>query len=82
MAEQLAYWFPAKTYGWGWGLPTVWQGWATLAVALALFVLGSAVIAPRVEPLLYGLYMLAIAAALLAVCMAKGAPTTWRWGEK
>jgi hypothetical protein len=20
------YWFPAKRYGWGWGLPTVWQG--------------------------------------------------------
>jgi hypothetical protein len=20
-------WFPAKRYGWGWGLPCCWQGW-------------------------------------------------------
>lgn len=25
------YWFPAKQYGWGWGLPNAWQGWAVLA---------------------------------------------------
>jgi hypothetical protein len=25
------YWFPAKRYGWGWGLPVTWQGWAVLA---------------------------------------------------
>ena len=32
-------WFPAKTYGYGWGLPKVWQGWAVL---LGLLVLGLA----------------------------------------
>ena len=21
------YWFPAKSYGFGWGLPITWQGW-------------------------------------------------------
>ena len=21
------YWFPAKRYGYGWGLPHTWQGW-------------------------------------------------------
>ena len=25
------YWFPAKRYGWGWGPPATWQGWAVLA---------------------------------------------------
>ena len=30
------YWFPAKRYGWGWGLPTVWQG---RLVFIAFFVL-------------------------------------------
>ena len=30
------YWFPAKTYGWGWGIPATWQGWT---VSLAFFVL-------------------------------------------
>ncbi len=24
------YWFTAKLYGWGWGLPTCWQGWVVL----------------------------------------------------
>jgi hypothetical protein len=24
------YWFPAKTYGWGWGLPSTWEGWLVL----------------------------------------------------
>lgn len=29
-------WFPAKRYGWGWGLPVAWQGW----VVLLLFAIG------------------------------------------
>lgn len=24
MDEFPHYWFPAKHYGWGWGLPTAW----------------------------------------------------------
>ena len=24
------YWFPARKYGWGWGLPKTWQGWFVL----------------------------------------------------
>src|ERR1043166_6380357 len=30
------YWFRAKRYGWGWGMPATWQGWALL---LGYFVL-------------------------------------------
>lgn len=82
MAKQVAYWFPAKTYGWGWGLPTVWQGWATLAVAVLLSVLGGVVLPPREQPLLYGVFMLVVALALLVVCLLKGEPTAWRWGGK
>lgn len=82
MARQVTYWFPAKTHGWGWGLPTVWQGWATLAVALSLCVLGTALIPRGEQPLLYGMFMVGVALALLAVCLAKGEPTSWRWGEK
>jgi hypothetical protein len=33
-------WFPAKRYGWGWGLPVAWQGWVVLLAWLALFVGG------------------------------------------
>lgn len=27
-------WFPAKRYGWGWGLPVTWQGWVVLQMAM------------------------------------------------
>jgi len=29
------FWFPAKRFGWGWGPPTKWRGWAVLAASLA-----------------------------------------------
>jgi hypothetical protein len=32
MTDRPSYWFPAKRYGWGWGLPRVWQGWAVMVV--------------------------------------------------
>ncbi len=28
--DQPRYWFPAETYGWGWGLPITWEGWVVL----------------------------------------------------
>ena len=33
MPDKKEYWFAAKTYGWGWGLPTVWQGWLVYGIA-------------------------------------------------
>lgn len=32
MDSQNKYWFPAKRYGWGWGLPVRWEGWVCLAI--------------------------------------------------
>jgi hypothetical protein len=32
------YWFPAKRYGYGWSVPTTWQGWLVLAVYVVLTV--------------------------------------------
>jgi hypothetical protein len=49
MATKL--WFPAKRYGWGWGFPTVWQGWAVLAAFFALLAVGGLVVLPG-----YGLF--------------------------
>ncbi len=34
--EKPRYWFPAKTYGWGWGLPSTWEGWLVLLAYLIL----------------------------------------------
>ncbi len=35
-APQPDFWFPAKSYGWGWGLPVKWQGWLVLLAYFAL----------------------------------------------
>ena len=36
MNNEQQYWFPTKRYGWGWGVPRMWQGWAVLAAYAAL----------------------------------------------
>ena len=35
MKDRDQYWFPAKRRGWGWGPPTVWQGWAVLVLLIS-----------------------------------------------
>lgn len=68
------YWFPAKkSFGWGWGAPTCWQGWAVLAAYLAV-VLGSSQI---FETTRSHLVVLAATVLLLVVCWRKGEPPRW-----
>ena len=74
------YWFPAKCYGWGWGLPRNWQGWLTF--------LGFILIC-GLSPLLAGgsdggavLIIILASIGLLAVAYWKGEPPRWRWGCK
>jgi hypothetical protein len=74
------YWFRAKRYGWGWGLPTTWQGWAVLGgygvVVLAPLALGGETGAKL------SLAAVAVATpALLWVSYRKGEPPRWRWGS-
>jgi len=75
------YWFRAKRYGWGWGLPLRWQGWiALLAYALALGAAPALFELPS-HALYAALYVVALSAVLLAVCWWKGEPPRWRWGD-
>ena len=46
MPRDDRYWFPAKRYGWGWGPPNNWQGWAVVAGVAALITVGAATILP------------------------------------
>jgi hypothetical protein len=74
------YWFPAKLYGWGWGLPTAWQGW----VVLVTWFIVLAVMAPIVawdSLALFFVFIAAMVAALFSICWAKGEPPRWRWGK-
>jgi len=74
------YWFPAKRYGWGWGVPATWQGWAVMAAFIAAITTLGILVAPRSLPL-YIACSAATAGVLIAVCYAKGEPPRWRWGE-
>jgi hypothetical protein len=75
------YWFRAKRYGWGWGLPATWQGWVVSAAWLAAVVADGVWVAPRSLPLFY-VVLAALCAILIAVCYAKGEPPRWRWGDR
>jgi hypothetical protein len=79
IAPIKTYWFPAKRYGWGWGVPTCWQGWAVLAVYLAA-VMASSTLAVAGHTLLFYAALSVSTAGLLALCRYKGEPPRWRWG--
>ena len=79
--EPQRYWFPAKRYGWGWGLPCTWEGWLALAAFLGLIVAGTVLFPPKGTLLPYLAYILTIAALFIGVCWLKGEPPRWRWGN-
>jgi hypothetical protein len=82
MNKTSNYWFPAKRYGWGWGLPNTWQGWAVLIAFFTLLAFGSALfpLASSVVPFL--IYSTVLSVILVLICYAKGEPPAWRWGDK
>jgi hypothetical protein len=75
------YWFPSKTYGWGWGLPTSWQGWVVLVVYTVLLGAGAFLVRPDEHPLGYIGYCGVLTIGLIGICYAKGEPPRWRWGK-
>jgi len=74
-------WFPAKRYGWGWGVPTVWQGWAVLVAFFVLLAIAAAIFLPA-QPGVFVACASLLSLLLVAVCWAKGEPPRWRWGGK
>jgi hypothetical protein len=79
MQSEPKYWFPAKRYGWGWGPPLVWQGWAVLILFGVLLAAGGCVLLPRRHEF-FLLYSLFLCAVLMLVCWLKGERPRWRWG--
>ena len=82
MSDVKTYWFPAKRFGWGWGLPIVWQGWAVLAAFALLVLAGAVFLLPSHGQGAFVTYSALLCAVLIAVCWAKGEPPSWRWGGK
>ena len=72
-------WFPAKKYGWGWGLPCAWQGWVVYAVWFALFFPGAIFLAPR-NIVLFVVGSVVLSIVFLTIVVIKGEKPRWRWG--
>jgi hypothetical protein len=79
--QDQTYWFRAKRYGWGWGLPLTWQGWTVFVVWLATFIVATLYLLPRrrLEHLILTLAMILV---LVGICYKKGEPPRWRWGDR
>ena len=82
--NQNKIWFPAKKYGWGWGFPNTWQGCVALAIWMILFFGGLYLIIQYVVSGLWWavLYFFFMIIVLFVMCLLKGEPPRWRWGDK
>jgi len=80
MPDTKIYWFPAKCYGWGWGLPTAWQGWVVLAVFAILVLVGAVILLPHRGQAAFVAYTTLLCVLLVVICWVKGEPPAWRWG--
>jgi hypothetical protein len=81
MPAEHKYWFAAKRYGWGWGLPTTWQGWLVLAAFVVLVIVGSIVFPPSKQTWSYVAYVAVLGVLVIGICWFKGEPPRWRWGN-
>jgi hypothetical protein len=77
--DKPKFWFPAKRYGWGWGPPNCWHGWAVMAVWVALLGGGGFYLMPNTG--LFVAYAVLLAIVLTIVCFLKGEKPRWRWGK-
>ena len=81
--EMKEIWFPAKKYGFGWGLPICWQGWAVLLSYVLLTAIGSIFLTNSTENMIWLLpYILILTILFIFVCWKKGEKVEWRWGNK
>ncbi len=82
MPVDQRYWFHAKRYGWGWGLPASWQGWLVTLVYVALLAFGIVIFPTERRLAAFLAYVVILSVALVAVAWHKGEPPRWRWGGK
>jgi uncharacterized membrane protein YhaH (DUF805 family) len=78
-----SYWFPAKTYGWGWGTPTTWQGWVVLLLWFAALFEGLYLLRHnRYQVAARLAFVVVMSIVLMLLCYWKGEPPKWRWGDQ
>lgn len=74
-------WFPAKLYGWGWGLPVNWKGWIVLLVYIGLVLLLTSQFSPETDLVSWLSYFVPLTLVLIVICWLKGEKPKWRWGK-
>lgn len=74
-------WFPAKRFGWGWGLPCRWQGWVFMGGWIVGLGLGIVFILRSSLPALCVPFAFVMTVVLIVVCALKGEKPRWRWGD-
>ena len=81
MSTNRNYWFRAKRYGWGWGLPSSWHGWVVFIGFIGLLVAGAFLFPPDERLGAYLVWVVVLSVLFVAVALAKGEPPRWRWGN-
>jgi hypothetical protein len=77
------FWFPVKQYGWGWGIPVRWEGWAVLLLYIAIIGMAGNYFRSRDDVASFLITVALATAILLAVAAWKGErPVKWRWGKE
>jgi uncharacterized membrane protein YhaH (DUF805 family) len=79
--QQSPYWFPAKRSGWGWGLPSSWQGWVVLAAFFVLLAASGYAFLPKQDVMAFLACTVGLTVVLLAICVVEGEPPAWRWSK-
>ena len=81
MRRSPPYWFPAKTYGWGWGFPITWQGWVVFLGYLLSLPLGYLAFPPDQQLIGFMVYTHSVTTVFVFICWLTGEPPRWRWGK-
>jgi hypothetical protein len=80
--KRTEIWFPAKRYGWGWGFPCTWKGWAVLISYVGLIVLASIIVRSDLYMKWWLACIFGLSLLLVVACWWKGEKPDWRWGDK
>ncbi|HTE39262.1 MAG TPA: hypothetical protein VK629_00445 [Steroidobacteraceae bacterium] len=75
------YWFPAKRFGYGWGIANTWQGGAIQLSYLLLMTVGTKFMVVRGMGAAWAVSSIALTIAFVWLHYRKGEPARWRWGN-
>lgn len=71
-------WFPAKEYGYGWGVPKKPQGWISLVTYIILISISQFI---TQDPLWMIGSNFILTTLFVYLAYLKGEKTSWRWGN-